>query len=343
MENSYPEKPEESKDVKIKQPPVLFRKTQKIIKEISSRVGGILLTYWNNPGGSVCDNDVVAFYQMLKSIGYQERIYLFLKSCGGNVEVSIRLINLLREYCGEIVALIPLECSSAATMIALGANEIRMGPMAYLGAVDTSLTHDMSPVDRDNDLVSVSLDELKRIVRLWSKESGVNSDNPYHALFPYIHPLVIGAVDRADSLSVMLCKEILLYHIDDKSKAESIATALNSKYPSHSFPILQKEACKLGLNVAKLDNVINDLLLDLNELYSEMGQKAITDFSELKYHNNEICNIIETDGLQIYFKWDKDWYYRSAERRWVPMNDESHWWRCELSGGKLKNTMFHLA
>ena len=35
-----------------------------------------------------------------------------------------------------------------------------MGPLAYLTAVDTSLTHELSPVDRGNDRVSVSLDEL---------------------------------------------------------------------------------------------------------------------------------------------------------------------------------------
>ncbi len=59
------------------------------------------------------------------------------------------------------MALVPLECASAATMIALGADRILMGPTAYLTAVDTSLNHALSPVDRDNDRVSVSLNELQ--------------------------------------------------------------------------------------------------------------------------------------------------------------------------------------
>ena len=103
-----------------------------------------------------------------------------------------------------------------ATMMAIGANQIHMGPMAYLSAVDTSLTHDLSPLDRDNDRVSVSLNELTRVVKLWRNNTEDKDSNPYKSLFEHVHPLVIGAVDRAESLSIMLCEELLSYHITDK-------------------------------------------------------------------------------------------------------------------------------
>ncbi len=45
----------------------------------------------------------------------------------------------------------------------------------------------------------------------------------------------------------------------------------------------------------------SSLLLELNEAYSEMGQRAVTDFSDTEQHNHEIMNIIETAGLMIYF------------------------------------------
>ena len=61
-------------------------------------------------------------------------------------------------------------------MMALGANEIFMGPMAYLTAVDTSLNHALSPLDRDNDRVSVSLDELTRVIRLWRSQQCESAD-----------------------------------------------------------------------------------------------------------------------------------------------------------------------
>jgi hypothetical protein len=328
---------------KIKQPPVLFAKTQAVIESVSALLGGPLIIYWNNPRGSVCHNDVIALYEILEKLGNHETIYLFIKSDGGSGQVSLRLVSLLRQHCKRLVALVPLECASAATMITLGANEILMGPTAYLTAVDTSLNHALSPVDRDNDRVGVSLDELTRVNRLWREQQGDTAENPYKSLFEYVHPLVIGAVDRAESLSIMLCRELLAHHISDEAKAHEIAATLNSKYPSHSYPILLAEAKKIGLSAAQMPTNVNKMLLDLNKYYSEMGQKAITDFDEIRSHGNEILNIWETKDIQVYFQQDKDWFYRSEERRWITLNDNSSWRRIERTNGKLRRSVMHTA
>ena len=328
---------------KEKQPPILFEKTQNIIKQVNRLLGGTLVTYFNNPRGSVCHDDVLALFELLEKIGHQEKIYLFIKSSGGNGQASLRIVNLLRQYCKEVVAVIPLECASAATMITLGANEIQMGPMAYLTSVDTSLTHSLSPIDRDNDRVSVSLDELNRVVKLWHAQGSDKSENPYQQLFQHVHPLVIGAVDRAESLSIMLCKELLAYHIEDEKEAEDIAATLNSKYPSHGYPILIEEAKRIGLKVNHLTPEINTLLLELNELYSEMGQRATTDFDDTHAHGNEILNIWESTGVLVYYQQDKDWFYRTEERRWISLNDNSSWRRVAKNGGKVEKSILHIA
>ncbi len=327
----------------LKQPPVLFDRTQELIKKIDDMLDGDLITYWNNPDGSVCGNDVMGFYQMLERTGKRNRLYIFLKSNGGNGQASLRIVSLLRMYCDELVALIPLECASAATMIALGADKIVMGPMAYLTAVDTSITHKLSPLDRDNNRVSVSLDALNRVIKLWRDEKDTSEGNPYQSLFQHIHPLVIGDADRSNSLSVKLSRDILSFHIEDETSIEKISHALNSWYPSHDYPIIAREARAVGLNAVDMDPKIHDLLLDLNEVYSEMGQTAITDFDANRYHNNEIVNIIETKDLQLYYQVDKDWQYITEERRWQGLNDHSSWRRLELEKGKIRQTRFHIS
>jgi hypothetical protein len=332
----------EEKPIKVKQPPVLFSQTQSVIAQISHLLGGPLITYWNNPRGSVCGNDVVALYNILEKLGMHETLYLFIRSSGGNGQESLRMVSLLRQYCKNLVALVPLECASAATMIALGANQIQMGPTAYLTAVDTSLNHALSPVDRDNDRVNVSLDELNRVIRLWRAQEPALQENPYKSLFAYVHPLVIGAVDRAESLSIMLCHELLKFHINDEEKTQQIAATLNSRYPSHSYPILLDEARTIGLSVTPMSPEVNALLLELNRLYSEMGQKATTDFDEIRAHGNEILNIHEATDLQIYFQQDKDWFYRSEERRWITMNDNSSWRQIQQSNGELQQSVMHI-
>ena len=85
------------------------------------------------------------------------------------------------------------------------------------------------------------------------------------------------------------------------------------------------------------------MLLDLNECYSEMGQRALTDYDENNYHNNEILNILESRSIQIYYQNDKDWHYRNEERRWVPMNDESGWHKLTMKDNEeMEHSKFHI-
>jgi hypothetical protein len=371
--------------VRIKTPPLLFDRTQSVLRRIRPRVEGMFLTYWTSTSGSVCDNDVMAMHDLLQARGPQKSITLFVKSDGGSGMSSLRMVHLLRRYTTRLVVLAPLNCASAATMLALGADAIAMGPLSYLTAVDTSLEHDLSPLDHTNQLVAVSNDEVDRVIRLWKEASGPaqpatvrrlvralrrrgrpapaaaiprgapgdaslkaanggdgDAVNPYQELYKYLHPLVIGALDRASSLSLMLCREILGYHMKDNQKAERISRRLNSSYPAHQYPITGREAKRIGLNVRELEPELDLLLQELNLLYSEMGQRAITDYDESNNHDNEITNILEGEGVQMLYQVEKDWHYRKEERRFVPMNDVSSWYRCRKVRGRVVKQKFHI-
>jgi hypothetical protein len=323
-------------------PPVLMEKTQRLNQKLSSILGEPVISYWNSTKGSICSNDVVGLYALLRETGKVDRLTLFIKSDGGSGQAALRMVNLLRRYTDHLTILAPLECQSAATMLALGADRILMGPLAHLSAVDTSLTHDLSPIDRDNDRVSVSNDELLRIIRLWTEQAKDSTVNPYAALFPYVHPLVIGAVDRSSALSTRICEEILSYHMEDLERAREISNTLNSGYPSHSYPITLREAKRIGLKVEQLSDEVNGILFELNEIYSEMGLNASTDFDARNSHDNSILNILESAGKLIYFQLDKDWHYRAEERRWVALNDKSGWQKAEMIDGELVVSKLHV-
>jgi len=329
-------------ELEAKSPPVLFDSTQEIIRQIEEISGKRLLSYWTSHSGGVCQNDVIALYEILDNMDAEGELVLFIKSQGGDVEAALRIVHLIRERFSFVTALIVLECASAATMIALGADKIQMGPMAYLTAIDSSLRHALSPIDNTNSRVSVSQDELSRIVKLWENTSNEHHANPYSELFKYVHPMVVGALDRSSSLSVKICKEILSYHLSDDDLANRISQALNSNYPSHGYPITSKEAKSLGLEVDKMDERLNELLLRLNEHYSEMAQQAVTDYDEFNHHDNEILNIIEGRDIQIYYQNDKDWHYIQEERRWRTLNDDSSWRKIVRSNGEKKFSKLHM-
>lgn len=313
-------------EIILKKPPILFVQTQEVISQIKKGLDGDFLSYWISSNGELMDEDAMTFYKLINNREVNSKLYLYIKSDGGSGIGALRIINLLRTYYKDIVALIAGDCASAATMLALGANVIQMGPLAYLSAIDTSITHDMSPIDdKFNDKVSVSQNELDRVLKLWEQKKGKKDYNPYGTLYEFIHPLVFGSVDRASSLSIKLTKDILSYHMDDVQKADKISNHLNSAYPSHSYPITLKEAISIGLNAELLDPELNNKLLQLNDLYSEMAQRANTDFDEQNYHDHEISKIIEMSGEQIFYQQEKDWHYRKEERRYIPLNDESSW------------------
>src|SRR5271156_4152509 len=320
--------------------PVLTKESQEIFLRFEKTIGIPLLAYWTSSGGSICQNDVMAMSQLLETRRHGPAIGLFLKSDGGNPEAALRLVHLLRNRFKRIILYAPFECASAATMVALGANEVHMGATSYLTAVDTSLKHQLSPVDSRNEVVSVSQDEVSRILRLW-KEQRVKG-TPYPEVYRYLHPLVIGALDRSSSLSIRICQELLSYHMPTGKRAAQISQKLNSTYPSHSYPITAREARKLGLNVRDLAPREASLLRELNALYSHMANPILTDYDQENHHNHEICNILEIRDRQIYYQVDKDWHYRKEERRWIATNDKSGWQRVTLQNKRWVPETFYI-
>jgi len=143
-------KKEESKKPDIKKPPILFKETQNTIEKISSKLDGDFISYWTSNNSRIIDEDAIAFFDILKNLEHKKKLYFFVKSGGGSGESSLRIVNLLRGFYNHITALVPLDCASAATMLVLGADQIQMGPLGYLSAIDTSIKHDLSPVDKYN-------------------------------------------------------------------------------------------------------------------------------------------------------------------------------------------------
>ncbi|MEL6717919.1 MAG: hypothetical protein AAFP82_04325, partial [Bacteroidota bacterium] len=179
--------------IELKKPPVLYNETQKIIQAIQKNIEGDFLSYWISDQGSLVQADVLSLYKILSKRKKQDKLNLFIKSDGGSGKGALRIIHLLRSFYKEITALIPLECASAATMLVLGADELRMGPLAFLTAIDTSITHDLSPIDEKyNDKVSVSQNELDRVMKLWETKKEEGDENSYKSLYKYIHHLVFG-------------------------------------------------------------------------------------------------------------------------------------------------------
>ena len=69
----------------------------------------------------------------------EKGVDLFIHSNGGSGTVPWRIVNLVRQYTKSFAVLVPHRAFSAATLIALGADEIVMHKMGCLGPIDPSV------------------------------------------------------------------------------------------------------------------------------------------------------------------------------------------------------------
>jgi hypothetical protein len=220
------------------------------------------------------------FHQQLREVGRQPKLDLWIHSHGGMTEMPWRLIQLLRCYCDELGVLVTATAQSAATHVALGANEIVMGPLSVLSPVDPSRRHPLGPKVADQSgeekPFPVSVQDLKHAVEFLKREAGDGglSGEAYArvvtALFDKVHPLAIGAIEQSYALSKLITRRMLTTHMDPTAEAEAIdrlVDGLCDDLKSHDFPIAVLEAEALGLKVVRADDALYDAMLELLAYY----------------------------------------------------------------------------
>ena len=90
-------------------------------------------------GSSLEAGDIPVLGNVLRSIGDVHTLSLILHSPGGDGTCVEKVVALCREQCKHFRVIIPNRAKSAATMIALGADEILMGPSSEIGPIDAQV------------------------------------------------------------------------------------------------------------------------------------------------------------------------------------------------------------
>lgn len=168
---------QKTQEIKLREPEILLNQTQYHLSRLEEIFQAPVLSYFKPANGNIWSEDLYAILECLKSIGKVDKLILFIRSNGGSGMVSLRIVHLLRSFAKKLIILAPSECASAATMLALGCDEIYMGPLSSLSPVDSSLVHALSPVDKSGKSVSISMDELLRVGKLWYQSDAQNLTN----------------------------------------------------------------------------------------------------------------------------------------------------------------------
>lgn len=116
--------------------------SQPLLKALSQARGREPLVWVLSPAVSLSASMMLPFLEVLESLPAGQPVDLFLESLGASSLETWRVISVLRDRFSTLSALIPFAASPAATQIALGADELVMGPPASLAPLEVARAQD---------------------------------------------------------------------------------------------------------------------------------------------------------------------------------------------------------
>jgi ATP-dependent protease ClpP protease subunit len=229
----------------------------------------VYVTSKRNGAGAYMSTDALPqIIEQLDALPVDAKALDFLiVSYGGDPMVAWRIMTLVRQRVDEVFVMIPQSAYSAATLLALGADEIVMHPNGHLGPVDMQITMGGGggqPRTFSTEDISAFLDFVRDNLKITDQEH-------VRALFEItcreVGSLGIGLTARSSKLAVDLGERLLALHMKDEdaaSKLRSIVQNMSRKFQSHAYPVNRKEALDIGLPVNKeQDTELEKLMWDV--------------------------------------------------------------------------------
>lgn len=263
---------------------------KKIIQDIEKKRNSKVIAYVTSDrqGHSVqIAGDVVSLiHEHILELNETERskLDLFIYSRGGQSDVPWALVSMFREYSqtGSFSILIPYRAHSAATVIALGADEIVMTKKAELGPIDITMSSGpYNPTEKNsNQRLPISVEDVTGYFSLLEKIGCGRPNekmNGFNLLANNVHPLALGTVSRLLEQTKLVALRLLNTRATPLSEEENheIVKRLSSEVYSHSHIISRTEALKyIGLKQVKNAENCNiaDELWSLYKEYRDLFQ-----------------------------------------------------------------------
>jgi hypothetical protein len=258
--------------------------------------------------------------QIIAELGKVKKLDVVLRSTGGVAEIPWKIISVLRCFCDELEVIVPRSALSGATHIAIGADNLVMGPFSSLGSVDPTRNHPLLPRDPQGNPTPASVQDLKHCLNFL--KANLLKDEPLGPLvgqlFNQVHPLAIGAIEQSYELARLITKKVLSTRKSPLS-AEPITDQLAGKYFSHGYPISATEVqsdLKLPVTKAEPGDSLFKAIEALNSFYTGAFEKQIavtqtpvpltfriTGFIETTKSRRILCQVFNATGQNAGGAW----------------------------------------
>jgi ClpP class serine protease len=244
----------------------------KIESHRKSRVICYLTSNRQNADVGINKDVIPIFLDHLRRIGKRDKIDVFIYTSGGDTLAAFGVARLIREFSPRLGVLIPMQCHSAGTLLALGANDIVMTAGATLSPIDPSVVGALNPAVEiapgQRQMVPLSVETVAGFKDLVTRDWDIKGEDALVAAFKTlaekVHPLALGDVYRARNQIEMLARTLMQAHRTDSDTVEHVIKKLARELGSHDYPISRMEARELlKSQVAAEDETLEALLLEL--------------------------------------------------------------------------------
>lgn len=242
-----------------------FSQEAKAIMKEASSLGSYCYLGLLDPERSISSFDSDLLYAALKDVNSQREkdILLFILSPGGSIEPAYQISKLCRAFAKErFIVAVPREAKSAATLLALGADEIHMGPLSQLGPIDPQL----------GGLPALGVVQaLETLASLSEKHPG-SAEMFARYLRMALTVEQIGYCERISESAVQYAERLLATKPHLASIASQVARELVYEYKNHRFVIDATEAqAHLGAEWIRTETRELEVAERIYNLYDEVN------------------------------------------------------------------------
>ncbi|MFI6997156.1 hypothetical protein [Nocardia sp. NPDC050175] len=196
-------------------------------------------------------DSVTLLAELLHNLDPSKDLHMLLGSPGGDGETAVRLARMAQAAGDRFVLLVPESAKSAATILALGAHEVIMGPTSDLGPIDPQV---LIP---DRGYVSAK-DIIAAVERSLKEVAAEPNTFPLHAaMLGGIDATIVQFARSALARTGDLARQAVSSN-PDRSTTETTGLCKKLDKPlisaphSHGASIGAQEAIKAGLPVSEL-------------------------------------------------------------------------------------------
>lgn len=241
--------------------------------------------------------------EQLDSLGTSATDLDFLiVSFGGDPMVAWRIMSLIRERVDKVSVLIPQSAYSAATLLALGGNEIVMHPNGHLGPIDMQIT-----TFSEGQTRMFSTEDISAFVDFVRNELAITDQQHLRRLFQEtcreVGSLGVGFNARNQKLATTLAERLLnMPQVENGGGNQAIVESLSRQLHSHAYPVSRKEALNMGLPVNKerdatLESLMWALWLDIENELEE--RRPFNPIAELLNSDQKDVLLADTSQLNL--------------------------------------------